>query len=97
MSLLDFLTGKDSKASEAIKNGAVIIDVRTSAEFKQGHVKGSVNIPLNELEDNIDKIKKYNTVVTCCVSGTRSGSAKSILQKHGIKVFNGGSWQSLNK
>jgi len=82
--------------NELIKNGAQIIDVRTKAEYQDGHIKGSLNIPLQSLESNLNKIKKDKPVITCCASGMRSASAKSILQSRGYEnVHNGGGWISL--
>ena len=79
-----------------VKNGAQIIDVRTPDEFRGGHIKGSVNIPLDRLQQNLAKIKKNKPVITCCASGMRSASAKSILQTKGYtEVFNGGGWSGL--
>lgn len=79
-----------------VKNGAQIIDVRTPDEFRGGHIKGSVNIPLDRLQQNLAKIKKNKPVITCCASGMRSASAKSILQTNGYtEVFNGGGWSGL--
>jgi rhodanese-related sulfurtransferase len=79
-----------------VKEGAVILDVRTKGEYQGGHIKGSVNIPLNTLGNNLSKLKKDNTIITCCASGMRSASAKSILKSHGFtSVHNGGGWMSL--
>lgn len=76
--------------------GAQIIDVRTKEEFSGGHIKGSVNIPLNSLSNNLGKIKKNKPVITCCASGMRSASAKGILKANGYtEVHNGGGWMSL--
>jgi len=78
------------------KDGAQIIDVRTPGEFNMGNIKGSVNIPLQNLSGNLSKIKKDKPVITCCASGMRSASAKSILVSAGFKeVHNGGGWSSL--
>jgi rhodanese-related sulfurtransferase len=41
-----------------LKQGALILDVRSPAEYKQGHIKGSINAPLNELSKHISKLKK---------------------------------------
>ena len=83
---------------ELINKGAQIIDVRTKEEYRKGHISGSVNIPLQGLSNNISKIKKNKTIITCCTSGTRSALAKSILKSHGfIEVYNGGRWISLKQ
>ena len=82
---------------ELIKKGATIIDVRSKGEFQGGHLKGSINIPLKNLSDNISKIKKDKPVITCCASGARSGAAKSILKANGFEVYNGGPWTNLRK
>ncbi len=83
---------------EVMARGATIIDVRTSGEFAGGHVKGSVNIPLNTLQSQIGKLKKDKPVITCCASGMRSSSARSVLLSNGFgEVYNGGSWYNLRK
>jgi phage shock protein E len=79
-----------------VKQGAIIFDVRSPSEYKQGHIKGSVNAPLNDLSKHISKLKKETAVITCCASGMRSASAKSVLKSNGFtQVYNGGSWSSL--
>jgi phage shock protein E len=84
--------------AEVISRGAVIIDVRTPAEYAGGHLKNSVNIPLNVLQGQMGKLKKDKPVITCCASGMRSGSAKSMLQSGGFaEVYNGGSWYNLKR
>ncbi len=77
--------------------GAVILDVRTKNEYAGGHIKGSVNIPLDQLSNNLDKLKDKNKpVITCCASGARSASAMRILKTNGYtNVQNGGGWSSL--
>lgn len=91
-----FGIGPKVDLKELMKNGAQIIDVRTRDEFQGGHIRGSVNIPLQNLSDNLSKIKKGKPVITCCASGMRSASAKSILKSNGFtEVYNGGGWMSL--
>ncbi len=80
-----------------VKEGAAIIDVRTPAEYKNGHIKGSINIPLQVLDKNMSKLNKNKPVITCCASGMRSGSAKGFLKSKGFDAFNGGSWTSLKQ
>ena len=82
--------------AELIARGAIIIDVRSKGEFDGGHIKGSVNVPLQNLEKYFSKLKKDVPVITCCASGMRSASAASLLKANGYKeVFNGGGWHSL--
>lgn len=95
------LLGIDPKVdmAELINNGAVIVDVRTKGEYAGGHVKGSLNIPLDQLSGNLKKFKnKEQPIITCCASGMRSGSAKAMLKNAGYtNVHNGGSWGSVNR
>jgi phage shock protein E len=91
---------KDNSADmkTLIQTGGVIVDVRTPEEFKSGHVKGSINIPLQNIASKSGQLKKHPNIIVCCRSGNRSGMAKSILEKNGISnVYNGGSWQNVNK
>jgi phage shock protein E len=82
---------------QALQKGAVIVDVRTKGEFEHGHVPGSKNIPLNEIQLKTEMIRKWNKpVVTVCRSGTRSAMAKRMLKAADIEVYNGGAWTSLN-
>lgn len=83
---------------ELIANGARIIDVRTSAEYQAGHLKNSINIPLEKLAGNLHKFEKSKIFITCCASGARSATAKNILKANGYtEAYNGGSWTSLRK
>lgn len=97
MSLLGKLFGmKSVNYQQLVKEGAVIIDVRTVREFQGGHIKGSINLPLQSLQGYLGKIPKNKTVITCCASGMRSASAKSLLKSAGYaEVHNGGGWMSL--
>lgn len=83
---------------KVIDNGAMLVDVRTPQEFAEGSVKGAVNIPLNTIENNLDKFDKKKDIVLFCRSGNRSSQAETILKKNGFtKVYNGGSWQEVDK
>ncbi len=98
MGLLSKLFGPKVDLSEVKRNGAIILDVRTPAEYKSGHGKGSVNIPLDQIKSKLDKIKAYNKpIITCCASGMRSGSAASILKSNGVEAYNGGSWGKADR
>ncbi len=81
-----------------LKNeGAIILDVRSKGEYAQGHIKGSINIAVDQLASNLNKLSNKNKVIiTCCASGGRSGMAKRILESNGYaEVHNGGGWTSL--
>ena len=82
--------------ADLVKQGAVILDVRSKGEYQGGHIKGSINIPVDTLNNNLSKLKKDRPIITCCASGMRSASAKSILKSNGYsEVYNGGGWSSL--
>ena len=92
-----FGIGSQTNYAQLVKEGAIILDVRSRGEFESGHIKSSINIPVNELGNNLHKWKDKNkSIITCCASGIRSASAKALLQSNGyLKVCNGGSWSKL--
>jgi len=96
--LKDLFSTEKTDYAKLIKEGAVILDVRSKNEYSAGHIKGSINIPVEILRDNLSRLNDKNkTVITCCASGIRSASAKSILRSNGYSnVHNGGGWHSLN-
>ena len=73
------------------------MDVRTAHEFDSGKVPGSINIPIDRLSININRILDLKKpVIFCCESGARSGQALSIMKQKGMKeVYNGGSWKDV--
>jgi len=99
MGLFSFLFGSGNNQLENIKTalnaGAVIVDVRSSAEYASGHAKGSINMPLPTLQSGLKKLKNASSVVLCCRSGARAASAQNMLSGHGIQSINAGSWQTV--
>ncbi len=88
--------GPKTDYAELVKQGAIILDVRSKSEYSGGHIKGSINISVDTLSNNLNKLKKDKPIITCCASGMRSASAKSILESNGFtNVHNGGGWMSL--
>ena len=78
---------------ELKKEGAMLLDVRSAAEFASANAPGTINIPLQELGRRLAEIPKSAPVVLCCASGTRSGLAKMMLKKNGYqRVYNIGTW-----
>jgi len=98
MQLFKNLFHKEPQVSlkELAQQGAQIVDVRTREEFRGGHLEGAVNIPLNELSSKVSSLDKSKPVITCCASGMRSATAKSMLKSNGFtNVHNGGGWSGL--
>jgi rhodanese-related sulfurtransferase len=97
MGLLDFIFGaKKRQVEDYVKNGALILDVRTQREWDAGHIENSIHIPLSELNNRIDEVKKLNKpIIACCASGVRSAKAAKYLNLNNIEATNGGGWISL--
>jgi len=79
------------KALEMQENGASIVDVRQPSEYHSGHIKGAVNVPLDNISKITKMVKKDTEVIVYCLSGSRSGSAARQLKSMGYKVYNLGS------
>ncbi|RLJ67272.1 rhodanese-like domain-containing protein [Lacinutrix venerupis] len=81
---------------EYLDKDAIVLDVRTDAEYNEGHVKDALHIVLDDLEDEITQIKALEKpITTCCRSGARSERAKDILEENDIDAINGGPWQNV--
>ena len=79
------------------KSKTTIVDVRTPEEFRGGNVNGSINIPLQEIQQRLDEIKSLQQpIILCCASGNRSGQASAFLKSCGVDCENGGSWMDVN-
>lgn len=75
-----------------------LLDVRSVMEFEENHIPGAINITLDTIEANINKIAEMQKpIVVYCLSGGRSAIATGILQQNGLQeVYNGGGIFSLN-
>ena len=90
--------GTTANLQSIIDDGAFLVDVRTPGEFAEGHVIGSVNIPLDTVPTELEKFKNKKNIIVFCRSGNRSGQAKTILEQQGIvNVTNGGTWEEVNQ
>lgn len=84
------------KIKKMSNNKQTILDVRTPEEFRGGNVKGSINIPLQEIPKRLAEIKALqHPIVLCCASGGRSGQATAFLKNEGLNCENGGSWMDV--
>lgn len=88
----------DADFEKLVENGALVVDVRTKEEFRSGHLKESINIPLQELASQLDSLDQNKPIILCCASGSRSSSAKRMLTSNGFnEVYNGGGWARLQE
>ncbi|MFB9056148.1 rhodanese-like domain-containing protein [Mariniflexile ostreae] len=99
MGFWDFIFGaKKRQVTLFLENGATILDVRSKTEYDAGAVPKSIHIPLQELHNNIAKLKAMNTpFVVCCASGVRSAKATKFLNLNNIQATNGGGWMKLSE
>lgn len=98
LSLLKRLLGLGPKIDfqQLLANGAVVVDVRTPEEYRSGHIKGAINIPLDRLPGQLAALRRKSApIIAVCRSGARSQAAVEILRKNGIEAYNGGPWTSL--
>jgi phage shock protein E len=97
MGWLSDIFGGGGGIRQALREGAVVIDLRTAYEYDQGHVPRSLNIPVDRIKANIDRIRDLRKpVILVCTSGNHCWEAAEILRNAGItRVLNGGDWQSV--
>lgn len=89
---------REVKADAMIKRGALLIDVRSKAEFDQGAYPGAINIPLKELNGRLAELGTDTTrpLLVYCASGLRSNQASAVLTKAGFTdLYNAGSINNL--
>ncbi|MBB6445146.1 rhodanese-like domain-containing protein [Bacillus benzoevorans] len=75
------------------KNEVVVIDVRTEAEYKEGHIPNATLIPEDEIDNRMEDLDKDTSYLMVCRSGNRSSNASEMLAKSGfthIKNMKGG-------
>jgi len=76
-----------AEAQRRVAAGAVLLDVRTAAEFAMGHVDGAMNIPVQQLAARHDEVPRGHGVVVYCRSGHRSAIAARQLEAEGHEVY----------
>ena len=74
-----------SQKDELVKDGAILIDVRTAQEYAEGNLEGSINLTVDTISINIEKLvpDKNATIVVYCRSGNRSSQAATKLKDLG--------------
>ncbi len=80
------------------EKSTMIVDVRSPMEFQSGNVAGSINLPLQEIEERWNELAdRKEPIILCCASGNRSGIAERFLRSQGMEnVYNGGGWMDVN-
>lgn len=95
---MSFSSEYAAELQNIINDNAFLVDVRTPGEFAEGHVEGSVNIPLDTIPYQLEQFKDKNNIVVFCRSGMRSAQAKGFLDQQGFtNVFNAGTWVTVNE
>jgi len=88
----------DQTITDYLRDGALVMDVRSPEEFEQGQVADSRNIPLHTLPARVDEVKSYGKkIIAVCRSGARSGQATEFLGQQGVDIINGGPWEHVAK
>jgi phage shock protein E len=84
--------------AEILADHPFLVDVRSKDEFNSGSCKGAVNIPVDQIQNQLSKFKDKKNIVVFCRSGMRSSQAKSILERNGINnVTNGGGLTNVQR
>jgi len=92
----NILGNTSNNLAEIIAKGALLVDVRTPAEFASGTAEGAINIPLDTLSQHLEAFQGKENIVVFCRSGNRSGMAKKILESIGFhNITNGGAWENV--
>jgi phage shock protein E len=92
--------GRNADLPAMIRGGALLIDARTPAEFRSGHIEGAVNLPHNVIGTHISQIEadQSRPIVVYCQSGGRSAMAVGALKRAGYNtVENGGAIARLKR
>jgi len=90
-------TAPAEEVAQWIRNGAVLVDVRTNFEARKDPVPGATNIPLAKLEGELSRLPPGKAFVTFCRRGGRAERAKNLLEANGRRAINGGGYKSVLK
>ncbi len=86
------------KIKNLLQDGATLIDVRSPQEYRLGHHPKAINLPLPEIDQNVEKINQLQQpILVVCRSGARSGMAQKKLNRQGIESINAGNWKNVPK
>ncbi|HVD33080.1 MAG TPA: rhodanese-like domain-containing protein, partial [Gemmatimonadales bacterium] len=80
-------------SSQLGADGVIVLDVRGEGEWKGGHLPGSLNVPVGNLERRMNEIPRGRPVIVHCQTGARAAIAASLLRARGfpdVRFFRGG-------
>lgn len=94
-----FGAGPRVNYARLVREGALIVDVRSPREFSHGHIPGAINIPVEQLRHNFHQFSgKQQVIIACCTDGSKSWYAKNLLDANGYRsVYDAGSWTRLHR
>jgi rhodanese-related sulfurtransferase len=93
-----FGIGPGVNYADLLRQGAVVLDVRSPGEFSQSHIDGALNIPIEKLRENLHQLAKDVPIIACCKDGSKSWYAKNLLDANGYsRVYDAGSWIRLQR
>ena len=97
MGLLSLFGGNSAQLKKALRNGAIVVDVRTGIEYDNGHFPDAFNIPVDRIRSSAGRLKEAKRpIIVVCNNGERSATAAAYLKESGVpQVYKGGSWEKL--
>lgn len=92
-----FRSKRKDKINRYIKEGAVLLDVRSISEFETNHIEGSINAPVQSMDKYLEQLDKEKPIITYCARGGRSTLAASKLRRKGYRVVDGGGIKNMRR
>jgi len=87
----------NAKLKEALRRGAIVIDIRTASEFDREKVSDSINIPIDRININLRRIVQMNRpIIICSNSDSENERVIDVLKANGVReIYNGGNWTKM--
>lgn len=98
MGIFSRMLGLDEGKLQELPKDALLLDVRSPAEYEAGHLRDAILLPVNAIAMHIERVApdKGSPIVVYCQSGARSAAARQMLMQMGYEnVFNGGGVRAL--
>ena len=82
------ITVTECQDKKSDKPGPILVDVRSTEEYRNGHISGARSIPLDRLNSRLNKLSKNREIICICRSGSRSKRATKQLRANGYQAIN---------